>query len=199
MEKYTKNTRFCFICNYVSKIIPALQSRCTRFRFSPLSGEQIYERLVFVVKEEGVEYEEGGLDAIVSLSNGDMRRVLNLLQSTAMSSNFINEKNVYLTSGAPLPSDINTILNHLFNSSFINAFNSIYTLCTMKGYALMDVIKDITTIVTTMNLPSGVLAMILDGMSNVEYHLAFGANERIQTAALVGVFVKARSKVVATD
>ena len=69
----------------------------------------------------------------------------------------------------------------------------------MKGYTLMDVIKDITTIVTTMNLPSGILAMILDGMSNVEYHLAFSGDERIQTAALVGFFVKARSKVVDTD
>jgi hypothetical protein len=53
IEKYTKNTRFCLICNYVSKIIPALQSRCTRFRFAPLDQAHVLERLRFVVKEEG--------------------------------------------------------------------------------------------------------------------------------------------------
>ena len=30
IEKYTSNTRFCLICNYVNKIMPALQSRCTK-------------------------------------------------------------------------------------------------------------------------------------------------------------------------
>ena len=203
MEKYTKNTRFCFICNYVSKIIPALQSRCTRFRFSPLSNEQILGRLKYVVENEQCTIEtneengDDGLDSIVKLSNGDMRRVLNLLQSTAMSyNNTINEMNVYLTSGSPLPCDINTILQHLLNSSFSKAYNSIYNLCSTKGYALVDVIKDITIIITAMDLPCGVMAMILDGMSNVEYNLAFGTNEKIQTSALVGVFLIARSKMV---
>jgi replication factor C subunit 3/5 len=52
IEKYTENVRFCIICNYLSKIIPALQSRCTRFRFGPLSPEQILPRLNYVIDEE---------------------------------------------------------------------------------------------------------------------------------------------------
>lgn len=52
IEKYTKHTRFCMICNYVNKIIPALQSRCTKFRFAPLKPEQIRGRLQYVVDEE---------------------------------------------------------------------------------------------------------------------------------------------------
>ena len=117
-----------------------------------------------------------------------------------MSSNFINEKNTYLISGAPLPSNISTILNNHFNSSFINVFNSISILYSIKGYALIGINKDITTIVT-INLPSGmlVLAMILDSISNIKYNLVFGRDERIQTTALVWVFVKARSKAADTD
>jgi hypothetical protein len=53
IEKYTRNTRFCLICNYVSKIIPALQSRCTRFRFPPLDRSHVQERLEHVIKAEG--------------------------------------------------------------------------------------------------------------------------------------------------
>ena len=52
IKKYTRNTRFCLICNYVSKIIPALQSRCTRFRFPPLPGDYVRERLQFVIEHE---------------------------------------------------------------------------------------------------------------------------------------------------
>lgn len=53
IERFTKNTRFCIICNYVSKIIPALQSRCTRFRFGPLSKEQMRERTRQIIAKEG--------------------------------------------------------------------------------------------------------------------------------------------------
>jgi len=192
IEKYTKNARFCLICNYVSKIIPALQSRCTRFRFSPLSRDQIRDRLCDVARQEDCNISEGGIEAILSLSGGDMRRVLNLLQSTAMSFETIDETSVYLTSGAPLPSDIDTITNSLFNDDFVKAYENLITMCSTKGYAMADILTDLTTIVTTMKLPSGVLADLLDGMSNIEYRLAYGTDEKIQGASLVGVFIKAR-------
>lgn len=53
IEKYTKSTRFALICNHVNKIIPALQSRCTRFRFAPLDAVHVTERLKHVIKSEG--------------------------------------------------------------------------------------------------------------------------------------------------
>jgi len=193
VEKYTKNARFCLICNYVSKIIPALQSRCTRFRFAPLSRQQIYGRLVEVAKEEKVNYTENGLEAIVSLAGGDMRRVLNGLQSTSMSFPVVDETSVYLTNGAPLPSDLDTIAHSLFNDDMALAQKNISTLCSRKGYALVDVLTDLTTIVTSMDLPPGVLAELLDGMSGVEYRLAFGTDESLQSASLVGIFIRARS------
>lgn len=193
IEKYTKNARFCLICNYVSKIIPALQSRCTRFRFAPLSRDQIHGRLLEVAKAENLDYAEDGIEAILSLSGGDMRRVLNLLQSTAMSSKIVDEKNVYLTSGAPLPSDLEIISHSLFNHEFAVAQEKITSLCKKKGYAMSDILADLTTIVSNMELPPGALAEILDGMSGVEYRLAVGTDEEIQSASLVGVFVRARS------
>ena len=55
IEKYTKHTRFCLIGNYVSKIIPALQSRCTRFRFAPLGPESVRERVQHVVDAEALD------------------------------------------------------------------------------------------------------------------------------------------------
>lgn len=192
IEKYTKNARFCLICNYVSKIIPALQSRCTRFRFAPLSRDQIRDRLVEVAQAEKCNTTDDGIESILALSGGDMRRVLNLLQSTAMANDVVDAKSVYLTSGAPLPEDMRSILDLLFNSGFNDAYEKISRMCAIKGYALADVLQDLTIMVTALDLPDGALAEILDGMSNVEHRLAFGTDEKLQTASLVGVYVKAR-------
>ena len=96
VEKYTDNVRFCIICNYLSKIIPALQSRCTRFRFGPLNKEQIVPRLNYVIEKENLNVTKDGRKALIELGNGDMRKVINLLQSTSMAHpDLIDENNVY--------------------------------------------------------------------------------------------------------
>lgn len=79
IEKFTDNVRFCLICNYLSKIIPALQSRCTRFRFGPLNSEQILPRLQHVADAQNVNLTEDGKKALINLSGGDMRKVLGYL------------------------------------------------------------------------------------------------------------------------
>lgn len=196
IEKHTRNARFCLICNYVNKIIPALQSRCTRFRFAPLKQEQIRGRLKEVAEAEKVNITEDGVDSILNLSGGDMRRVLNLLQSTSMAYDCVDESNVYLTSGAPLPSDVKDVLEWLLNEGFKEAYEKLIGISSIKGYALPDLLTDLTAIVMGMDLPSGVLAVLLDGMSDVEYRLAFGTDEKLQAASLVGVFVKARHMMV---
>ncbi|GAX23135.1 replication factor C subunit 3/5 [Fistulifera solaris] len=194
MEKYSKNCRFCLICNYVSKIIPALQSRCTRFRFSPLASNQIQGRLEHVAMNEHCPTTPDGIQAILRLSGGDMRRVLNLLQATAMSHHDrpVDETAVYLTSGAPLPNDIDRILEWLMNHDFAAAFRDIHYLCTTKGYALTDVLQDLTDKILCLDMDSVPLGLLLDGMSAVEHRLALGTDERIQLASLVGVFVQTR-------
>lgn len=191
IEKYTKNARFCMICNYVSKIIPALQSRCTRFRFAPLSCEQIRGRLEDVAKREKCITTPGGINAILELANGDMRRVLNLLQSTHMCGD-VNQITVYETAGAPLPNDMKSILDFLLNHSFRKAVEEIVGMCSIKGYALTDVLHNLTNMIIAMDFPPAVLAELLDGMSNVEHRLASGTDEKLQAGSLVGVFTKAR-------
>ena len=99
------NVRFCLICNYASKIMPALQSRTTRFRFAPLTDEQAIGRTQHVAEAEGVRAAGGGVEACVALGRGDMRRCLNLLQSTHMSFGLVSEENVYRCAGPRTPAD----------------------------------------------------------------------------------------------
>ncbi|KRT81629.1 AAA protein, partial [Oryctes borbonicus] len=81
MEKETKTTRFCLICNYVSRIIEPLTSRCTKFRFKPLNEDLIFERLRFISNEEKLIVEDDILQELVKTSGGDMRRAVTCLQS----------------------------------------------------------------------------------------------------------------------
>ncbi|XVE95516.1 hypothetical protein REPUB_Repub02eG0104200 [Reevesia pubescens] len=126
IEKYTKNTRFALICNHVNKIIPALQSRCTRFRFAPLDPIHVTERFKHVIEAEGLDVPDSGLEALVRLSNGDMRKALNILQSTHMASQQITEEAVYLCTGNPLPKDIEQISYWLLNEAFAESFKRIH-------------------------------------------------------------------------
>jgi replication factor C subunit 3/5 len=86
MEKYTANTRFCIIANYSHKLSPALLSRTTRFRFSPLKEADIRSLVDKVIEEEAVKILPEAVDALVTLSKGDMRRALNVLQACHASS-----------------------------------------------------------------------------------------------------------------
>ena len=86
MEKYTANTRFCIIANYTHKLSPALLSRCTRFRFSPLKEPDIRSLVDLVIEQEKVNILPDAVDSLVTLSKGDMRRALNVLQACHASS-----------------------------------------------------------------------------------------------------------------
>lgn len=88
MEKYTANTRFCIIANYTHKLSPALLSRCTRFRFSPLKEPDIRSLVDQVIEQENVNIQPDAVDSLVTLSKGDMRRALNVLQACHASSKY---------------------------------------------------------------------------------------------------------------
>jgi replication factor C subunit 3/5 len=94
MEKYTANTRFCVIANYTHKLSPALLSRCTRFRFSPLKEPDIRVLVDKVIMEENVQITPEATDALVRLSKGDMRRALNVLQACHASSESLFLQNI---------------------------------------------------------------------------------------------------------
>lgn len=83
MEKETKTTRFCLLCNYVSRIIEPLTSRCSKFRFKPLNQSFVLERLQSICKQEGVAISEEILEVLVRESGGDLRRAITALQSCA--------------------------------------------------------------------------------------------------------------------
>jgi replication factor C subunit 2/4 len=84
METYTKVTRFCILCNYVSRIIGPIASRCAKFRFQPMCKEVMTSRLSFIADKEGFSLPQDAAQALLKVSGGDLRRAITLLQNTYM-------------------------------------------------------------------------------------------------------------------
>lgn len=195
IEKFTDNVRFCLICNYLSKIIPALQSRCTRFRFGPLHAQQILPRLEHVAEQEGVEVTEDGKKALIALSLGDMRKVINILQSCSMAFKVVNEDNVYTCVGHPLKSDVTNIVNWMLNEDFTTAYNNILSLKTLKGLSLVDILTEVHTYVHRLDLPTNIRCHLLIKMADLENRLMAGASEKIQLGSLLAAFQVTREMI----
>ncbi|KAF9131328.1 Subunit of heteropentameric Replication factor C (RF-C) [Mortierella sp. 14UC] len=188
VEKYTKNVRFCIICNYVSKIIPALQSRCTRFRFGPLELSQVDSRLDHIIQNEGVKITDEGRKALLQLSKGDMRRALNILQACHAGYEVVDEDAVYNCTGNPHPADIETIVNSMLTEDFTTAYSNISYLKTIKGMALQDILTEVYNYLELIDMPSNARVYVLDKMADVEYKLSTGASEKLQLTSLIGSF-----------
>lgn len=133
VEQYTRNVRFCIICNYVNKIIPAIQSRCTRFRFMPLPQTEVEKRLNHVVEREHVNLTQDGRQALLKLSRGDMRRALNVLQACHAAYPVTDESTIYACTGNPHPNDIEQIMNSMMNESFETSYRRSFHLVRCRG------------------------------------------------------------------
>ncbi|XP_046818903.1 replication factor C subunit 5 isoform X1 [Vespa crabro] len=192
IEKYTENVRFCIICNYLGKIIPALQSRCTKFRFGPLQSEQILPRLNDVIEQENLKVTDDGKQALMTLCGGDMRKVLNILQSTWLAFGSVTEETVYSCVGHPLPVDIKNIANWLLNESYELSYCKIQDLKIKKGLALQDILTELHQFVHKIEFPDHILIDLVIKMAEIEKRVAVGCSEAVQLNALVATFHKAR-------
>jgi len=133
-----------------------------------------------------------GLIALMELASGDMRRVLNLLQSTQMAYPIVNNENVYLTAGAAIPAVIQNLLRSLLNDSFDDAYKLLSNTITEFGYALCDIITELSLLIARKELPDAAMAYLMDKLSNIEHRLSHGVSEKLQIGALVGAFIIAR-------
>ena len=206
MEKYTANTRFCIIANYTHKLSPALLSRCTRFRFSPLKEVDIRHLVDKVIIEENVNIAPDAVASLVSLSKGDMRRALNVLQACHASStplhvpgelvkedrdivrDLITQETIYDCIAAPHPSDISTITQTLLTTSDVGScLRTINTLKRTKGLALADILTAMGEQLAEVDVPAQTRVAWLEGLAEIEYRLSGGGSESVQTGGLVGV------------
>lgn len=113
MELYSDNVRFCIICNYLTKIIDPLQSRCTKFKFNTLESKHIKKRIDFITESENIVVERGVKSVLIKECAGDMRAIVNSLQAATTTSNTISIDLIYEVLGKVKPGVIGEFWSNL--------------------------------------------------------------------------------------
>jgi len=193
MEMYTKTASFILSCNYSSKIIDPIQSRCAIFRFAPIKGEEIVERLKYIAEQEGFDYEEKAIETIVYFSEGDMRKSVNMLQSAASSGEIITENSVYGVVSKAKPNEIKDMINSALMGDFIKARNSLRDIMILQGTSGEDMVnqiyQDISKRVMDGKMDGDVYMDLIGSLAEADFRIREGANPRIQLEALLTKFL----------
>ncbi len=201
MEKYTSTCRFILSCNYSSKIIEPIQSRCAVYRFRPMTSAAIEERIGHISKEEGIILTKDGLEAIQYVANGDMRRAINALQAAAMLDKTVNMDAIYNTTSTAKPAEIVELIRFALSGDFASARAKLDHLFIDQGLSGGDIIGQIYRTMFDMTIPDKLKIDMIDRIGEIDFRIAEGANEHIQLEALIAhiILLAYREKLAMTS
>jgi len=185
MEQFSNNVRFILSCNYSSQIIDPIQSRCTVFRFSPLSDEAIETQVREIADREGIEITDDGVEALIYVAGGDMRAAINGLQAAAVTGDVVDEEGVFEITSTARPEDIREMVTLALAGDFTASRSQLDRLLTDEGIAGGDVIDQLHRSVWEFDLDDQAAVRLLDRIGEADYRITAGANERIQLEALL--------------
>ncbi|KAJ6681617.1 REPLICATION FACTOR C / DNA polymerase III GAMMA-TAU SUBUNIT [Salix koriyanagi] len=143
METYSKVTRFFFICNYISRIIEPLASRCAKFRFKPLPEEIMSNRILHICNEEGLTLDTESLSTLSSISQGDLRRAITYLQGAArLFGSSISSKDLISVSGA-IPVEVTEAIISACKSGDFDLANKEVNNVIAEGYPVSQMLAQL--------------------------------------------------------
>ncbi len=185
MERYTETCRFILACNYSSRIIEPIQSRCAPFRFIPLSDEYVAERLRFIAKQEKVELAEDGIKAILEECLGDLRKAENTLQAAAAFEKKIDERIIYTVVGRVVPKEVRDMMLLAFEGNFLEARHKLRRIFVEYGVSASDLIKQVHSEIFRFNISEHLKAELVDAIGETDFRINQGSNDEVQFSALL--------------
>jgi len=194
MESYAQTCRFILSCNYSSKIIDPIQSRCAIYRFKPLGADAIKEEVRRIAGKEGLRITAEAMDAIVYIAQGDMRKAINALQGGAIISTTIDEKMVYAITSTARPDEINELLGLSLTGDFDAAESLLNHLLHERGIAPNELINQCYRALVKRDMDRSLKVQLIDHIGETDFRLSEGANSDIQLEALIARFVLTAQK-----
>ncbi len=180
MEKYAQTCRFILGCNFSSKLIEPIQSRCTVFRFKPLSEEHLLGIAKHVAKEEGLTLDKEAASALIKLSGGDVRKLINLLQASAAIKKHVTDSLIYEVASAARPEELKKVLELCLRGDFLKARDLLWKIMLENSLAGLDVVKQISSELWGLEAGDEEKLQLLKELGEAEFRMVEGADEFIQ-------------------
>jgi replication factor C small subunit len=191
MENYTSTCRFVMSCNYSSKIIDPIQSRCVVLRFKLLERKDIDKRIRLIADSEGFSIEDSGIESLYEASEGDFRRIINLLQASASISSSVTADLINTLSASAKPKDIRIVLDYALSGDFLKAKEKLLDVMLRDSVSGTDVIKSIQKEIWNLSVDPELKVRLTEKTGEIEFRLVEGSDEFIQLEALLAGFVMA--------
>ncbi|HIF46387.1 MAG TPA: replication factor C small subunit [Candidatus Poseidoniales archaeon] len=185
MEQYAETCRFIMSCNYSSKIIEPIQSRCAVFRFRPLADAEVEDQVKAVAKSEGVNLDEEAAQALVKIAQGDLRKAITALQVAAALESDITRKLIYETSATAPPETLHQYLMACRQDGFHAARRRLREILDRYGLAGTDFVNQLHRELYGADFMSELQKLDLtELMAEIDFRLVEGGGESVQLDAL---------------
>ncbi len=199
MERYSQTTRFILICNYSSKIIDPIQSRCALFRFRSIPKELVIERLRTISKNKKLKISNEALDALYVVSEGDLRRAINTLQAAAALGGEITEDVIYSVRSQAKPQELASIIKLCISSkpSFSKARQLMRDVLMNYGLSGEDVVKQLNSTLVNMSedeIPSLIRVAAISYLAEVDFRISEGCDPEIQLQGFLAHLILSSAK-----
>jgi len=191
MENFTSTCRFILSCNYSSKIIDPIQSRCVVFRFKLLEKKDIEKVVKKIAAEEKITIEEKAIQALYEGSEGDCRRTINLLQASNSISPVISEEIINILLSNAKPKDIKIVLDYALSGDFLKARERLLEIMLKESVSGTDIIKSIQKEIWSLDIEPELKVRLTEKTGEIEFRLVEGSDEFVQLEALLASFVLA--------
>jgi replication factor C small subunit len=185
METYARTCRFVLSCNYSSKIIDPIQSRCAIYRFRPLTTAAIAEEIRRIAEAEGLCVAEEAVEAIAYVAQGDMRRAINALQGAAMVSDEIDASMVYATTATARPEEIVELLRLVVAGEFEAAEGSLRDLMHDRGIAPSELLGQCYRALIRQPMLRELKVELIGHLGETDFRLSEGGSPELQMEALL--------------
>ncbi|PIZ80712.1 replication factor C small subunit [Candidatus Pacearchaeota archaeon CG_4_10_14_0_2_um_filter_35_33] len=191
MENYTNTCRFIMSCNYSSKIIDPIQSRCVVFRFKLLEKKDVTFVIKKIAEQENLKLSEDAIETLYESSEGDCRKAINLLQATASISPDINGEMISLIVSKSKPKDIKVVLDYALSGDFVKAKEKLLDVMLTESIAGTDIIKAIQKEIWGLEIEPEIKVKLTEKTGETEFRIVEGSDEFVQLESLLASFVLA--------
>ncbi|MBA7615336.1 Holliday junction ATP-dependent DNA helicase RuvB [subsurface metagenome] len=191
MENYSATCRFILSCNYSSKIIDPIQSRCVLFRFKLLEKKEIEKYLRRIAEKEQLSITPEAMEILYEGSEGDCRRATNLLQSTASISPVISTELVSTVISSAKPKDIRVVLDYALSGDFQKSREKLLDIMLKESISGQDVIKAIQKEIWNLPVEPDIKVKLTEKTGETEFRIVEGSDPFIQLQSLIASFVLA--------